>query len=38
MLKYLEDCEELKVSLSELVGNVGRSRFFCHTDCQTGKE
>ena len=41
MLKYLEDSEELKVSLCELKEQLEtpeEAGFFCHADCQTGKE
>ena len=38
---YPEDSEDLKVGISELKGqmaNAGRSRFFHHANCPTGKE
>ena len=41
MLTYLEDSEDLKVSLKRIEGAIGisgRSRYFLHADCRTGKE
>ena len=41
MLRYPEDSEDLKVSVSELKGQLEtpeEAGFFCHADCQTGKE
>ena len=41
MLRYPEDSEDLKVSISELkgqAGNAGRCMCFYHTNCPTGKE